>query len=74
MHRKRLLLSCLDLMKAAEITDVSQQPEWKDFTPNHYLLFGFLNTEAPQDSYLNSVKRFSYNAKANTNAKTDSKQ
>lgn len=29
-------------MKAAEITGVSQEPQWKDFTPNHYLLFGCL--------------------------------
>lgn len=68
-----LLQSCLDLMKAAEITDVSQQPQWKDFTPNHYLLFGclcmFHSTEAPQDSYLNRGKGFLYNAKANANAK-----
>lgn len=58
-----LLQSCLDLMKAAEITAVSQQPEGKDFTPNHYLLFGRLcrlhNTAAAQDSYLNSGERFS---------------
>lgn len=47
-----LLQSCLGLMKAAEIIDVSQQAVWKDFTPNHYLLFGCLcmlhNTKAPQ--------------------------